>query len=262
MTKLYDYFKEKYLNKSLVQSYLIGNTSYNDISEELSKVLSEFFFESEIKIENNTDIYILKNEDGQINKDQIVKLLKDISYTSQFNKIKIYIIDEFEKLNKNSVNSILKTLEEPQNNIYAFLITKNIDSIIDTIKSRCEKIFISSFYDKKNVYDEEIENIAIKFKNIVDKKNLITISEDYDVYKLLNDRNSFNSFLNCLLNLYYDEMNRIINDNYESNTIIQTIINKISIINDIINRNNSYMNKNLSIDRLIIEMWRCKNENS
>ena len=51
------------------------------------------------------------------------------------------LIDEFEKLNANCVNLLLKTLEEPAANKHIILITGNILNIIATIKSRCIVVY-------------------------------------------------------------------------------------------------------------------------
>ena len=41
------------------------------------------------------------------------------------------------------------------------------------------------------------------------------------------------------------------------NNNLTSILNKMLIIDNTINLMQNYLNKNLSIDRFIIEMWRC-----
>mgnify|MGYP003295339278 CR=1 FL=1 len=60
---------------------------------------------------------------------------------------------------------------------------------------------------------------------------------------------------------------RVVKDIEETNIIvnnndIESISKKMIVINNNINRLNNNMNKNISIDRFIIEMWRCNNESS
>ena len=55
----------------------------------------------------------------------------------------------------------------------------------------------------------------------------------------------------------------LVNDQIEENIIIKNndivkISKKLLVINESINRLNNYLNKNISIDRFIIDMWRCE----
>lgn len=261
MNRLDNYFKNINTNR-IVQSFLIGNTTFESIKNDLETVLSNYIFLDKIKIDNNPDIYILTNENKSTGKEDIKELLNNISETSQFSNKKVYIIDEFEKLNESSVNAILKTLEEPQNNIYAFLITKNIDSIHSTISSRCQKIFVSSFYDE-NEFEDDIINIGDELINIIESNKLRSIALNNDIYNRINERTDFQNILKYLLVFYEKSLQNVINnDNDKEKENIYLLSKKIIVINNNINRLNNYLNKNLSIDRFIIEMWRCNNENS
>ena len=51
---------------------------------------------------------------------------------------KIYIINCLENSNKETLNALLKTLEEPNNNVFAFITTKNESKLLPTILSRCQ----------------------------------------------------------------------------------------------------------------------------
>lgn len=259
MEKLYNYFKNLDSKDRLSQAFLIGNVCFFDVKQELYKIFSEFLFKNS-NIENNPDIYLLGNNDSSISKDDIKVLLNNISTTSQFNNIKVYVIDGCEKLSDSACNTLLKTIEEPQIGIYAFLLTNNMDDVIPTIASRCQKIFISSGNNATN--ENEFEEISNEIINSIERYGIKTIANNNDIYNLIVDRNSFSLILNNILKKYNDALNIIINEQKCDNIInennnIETISNKILIINDNINRLNNYLNKNLSIDRFIIEMWRC-----
>ena len=182
--KLYNFFENSFNNETLSQAFLIGNVSFNDIKEELYKIFNKFIFNKEINAEENPDLYILNEENDNLNKDGIVELLKKLATTSQFNDNKIYVIDGFEKLNDASFNAILKTLEEPSGNIYAFLITENIDKINPTIVSRCQKVFISS--GKEEELNEEYLEITDNLINSIEKYGLRTIALQSKIYKEIN----------------------------------------------------------------------------
>ena len=70
----------------------------------------------------------------------INQIRRMISYTnkSSFNDMPRFIlIDNVEKLNNNSINALLKVIEEPNKNIYFILIHNNERKILPTLKSRC-----------------------------------------------------------------------------------------------------------------------------
>lgn len=50
---------------------------------------------------------------------------------------KIYIIDEAQKLTVEAQNALLKTLEEPPEYAIIILLTNNLNSILETVQSRC-----------------------------------------------------------------------------------------------------------------------------
>lgn len=55
---------------------------------------------------------------------------------------KVFIIREIDKAMEQAQNKLLKTLEEPENNVYFILTTTNVDLVLPTIRSRCEKTFL------------------------------------------------------------------------------------------------------------------------
>ncbi len=96
---------------------------------------------------------------------QIRNVLNKINKSSFNDKPRFILIDNIEHLNVNSANSLLKTLEEPNKNIF-FILINNRKKILSTIKSRCVdfKIFLT--------YDESISVINnILGKNIFDLVN-------------------------------------------------------------------------------------------
>ena len=259
MNSLYDYFKNYIDEDKLSHSFLIGNVKFDDIKDDLYKIFNKFIFKSKNNIESNPDIYIIKAEKGNIPKDSITDLINDVSKTSQFNNNKVYVIDECEKLNDFSYNAILKTLEEPANNIYAFLITSNIDSIKETIVSRCQKIFISSEV-KDDEFDEETIDLSNKLIKYIENDNINTISKHPEIYNNIDSREKLNNILEYLLNYYFKEINDCINNINDND--INVLSKKVLVINESINELKNYLNKNLCIDRFIIKMWRCTYENS
>lgn len=54
--------------------------------------------------------------------------------------VKVFIIDEAERMQPASSNALLKTLEEPPENTYFILISSEPEQLLDTLLSRCAKI--------------------------------------------------------------------------------------------------------------------------
>ena len=61
---------------------------------------------------------------------------------------KVYIIDDSEYLTKEAQNCLLKTLEEPPEFVTIILIVSNENKILNTIKSRCLKVYFNDLSDE------------------------------------------------------------------------------------------------------------------
>ena len=86
-----------------------------------------------------TDFILLDGKEGQIKKGDVQEIVGDFSKTPLEAKgIMIYIINLVENMNVQAINSLLKFLEEPPANTYAFLTTENETKVLPTILSRCE----------------------------------------------------------------------------------------------------------------------------
>lgn len=263
LDKFRDYFDLMFNENKLAHSFLIGNVIFDDIKNDLNEIIKKIFNKDNINIESNSDIYILKNDEGIISKDDVKNLLEEISTTSQFNNNKVYIIDGVEKLNDYADNALLKTLEEPQANIYAFLITNNINAVKPTISSRCQKLYLNSNCDKTDTFTDEEKELSIDIIESVETDGIKSIGRYSKIYTKINDRLFFINILKCILNYYYLSLKIKCGNGkgeeleYLKKSDIVTLAKKIIVINNTIGRLSSYLNKNLCIDRFIIEMWRC-----
>ena len=105
------------------------------------------------------------SEKKSIDINQIRNLILNLNKSSFNSKERFIIIDNIESLNKNSINSLLKTLEEPPSNTY-FIIINNDRFILPTLKSRCinYKVFLKS--DVIDVTDKILGDDIFKHINI------------------------------------------------------------------------------------------------
>ena len=94
------------------------------------------------RIDSDTHLNVLYIEPigDMIKKEQIENLIHEFSMSSLDGMPQIYIIKDADKMNVAAQNSLLKFLEEPNPNHFAFLTTSNYKKLLDTIVSRCQFI--------------------------------------------------------------------------------------------------------------------------
>ena len=78
----------------------------------------------------------INDDKKSIDINQIRSLILTLNKSSFNKKPRLVLIDNIELLNINSVNALLKVLEEPNDNIFFILINSN-KKILPTLKSRC-----------------------------------------------------------------------------------------------------------------------------
>ena len=66
------------------------------------------------------------------------EILDRVPYPPTQLKKKIYVIDEVHMLSKSAFNALLKTIEEPRDNVCFVLATTEMHKVPDTIISRCQ----------------------------------------------------------------------------------------------------------------------------
>lgn len=88
---------------------------------------------------NYADLMVFGTEDAKIKKGDIEKVMSNFDKTALEEKgIMIYVLHLVETMTPIAVNSLLKFLEEPGKNIYAFLTTENETKVLPTIVSRTQ----------------------------------------------------------------------------------------------------------------------------
>lgn len=95
-------------------------------------------------------------------------ILEKVQYVPVNGKYKIYIIDEVHMLTNHAFNALLKTLEEPPENVIFILATTEVHKVLDTIKSRCQR------FDFRRITTEDIVN-HLRF---ISDKEKINITDD------------------------------------------------------------------------------------
>lgn len=202
---------------------------------------------------NNLPNLILIEPDGMsIKKFQLQELQEKFSTKPVYSKYNSYIIKNAEVMNSSSANCILKFLEEPEDYIIGFYITKNKEKILDTIKSRCQ--ILSIVYDEEENTNSMIQSIAEEYLDRIKNKNDLIVNREL-ILKNLNDRTQINELFTYLLDYF---MNKIRENYFPGNNFDkkngEIIIKKIEIVQEILKMNQYNVNIELLLDKFVIEM--------
>jgi len=73
------------------------------------------------------------------NVDDIRELRENVAYAPPSGKFRIYIIDEVHMLTPQAFNALLKTLEEPPPHVKFIFATTDVQKVLPTILSRCQR---------------------------------------------------------------------------------------------------------------------------
>lgn len=244
------------------------------------------------RIDNNnfTELEIIEPDGLWIKKEQLDNLQKNFRTKSIEGFRKVYIINHAEQLNTSAANSILKFLEEPEENIIAILVTNNAYSLLDTIVSRCQIIKLNevnnvhenSLYQKISRYlfnsqieiekfiehHEEnsiIDEVLLFIKVIETEKKDALLKEKSLCSNFLKDKTVFNQFLNISILFYKDCLEYLIKNKTSifdinkseisfvlKNNDSSKILQKIEILTKMQERIQYNCNLNLILDKLII----------
>ncbi len=118
--------------------------------------------------------------------DNVRDLTESTHYKPASGRYKVYIIDEAHMLSKQAFNALLKTLEEPADNVVFIFATTELRKIPVTILSRCQR------FDLRRLRAEEmvthLRNIASKEQVIAedDALELIAIASEGSVRDALS----------------------------------------------------------------------------
>ena len=139
--------------------------------------------------------------------DDIRNLKKKFLQSTLSNKDRFIIFDDIELFNNNSLNALLKTIEEPSKKNYFFLINNKSKPMLETIKSRALEIKIILSEGKRLEIIEKLVH-SFKLQLILDPEtsqlspgNFIKYNYICEEYGIL-PKNDFVENLTLLLNLY------------------------------------------------------------
>ena len=211
---------------------------------------------SEFKtIQNKTNPNLIKidiNDDKKfIDINQIRELIVILNKSSFNNKPRFILIDNIELLNANSINALLKVLEEPNQNIN-FILIHNNKKILDTLLSRCidYKINLSNkdcIKISNHLLNNNLENLIsadlINYYFTPGEVYYLTQFALQNNYDLLNF--DLKNFLKTLINDAHYKKNKFINNFMY--TLIELYLRKLNIsFSKLVNEKYSYFVKRIA----------------
>lgn len=129
-----------------------------------------------IDTDNYVDLKVIEPDGTMIKKKQMLDLQEEFNNKSLLDNKRIYIIKEADKLNIASANTILKFLEEPEDDIVAILLASNRYAVIETILSRCQVLSLKKD-NEIEIEDEVIDLLSYmvgKSKLFINYQDIIT----------------------------------------------------------------------------------------
>ena len=240
------------------------NRCYSDILNFVKFINCPFEFKEECSrvdcnlcslIDNGNLPNLLKiDPDGtQIKKGQIQEIIEKFQTMPIFSKYNVYIINQCDKLNSSSANSLLKFLEEPEDNIIGFFITNSKMNVISTVRSRCQEYSI--YYDKESKDYKYLDNIVEYLNSVYKNDNAILYNKNTALF-FFEDRATWIDFFKEMLYLFHsylkgDKVLEIKMFHDLSNDIIVKIVLLIETILKYLQSNG---NIELILDKFVLEM--------
>lgn len=236
-------------------------------------------------IDSNTfsDFKLINTDSLMMKKEMILELQDYFETKKLYAKKRVYLIENCEKMNVAASNTLLKFLEEPEEDIVAILTTDNINQVLDTIKSRCQIIYfntdnrLNSIEDLYSLLTTDIDisidefyddiKFVFDFCSFYGKNGISTIAfSKKKWHERFSDRVKFKYGLNILLYIYMDVINEKLGRNvmYFSKYIDEIkgqasyhdlihYVNVVKILMKYIDLIKYNININLCFDKILIE---------
>ena len=154
-----------------------------------------------------SDVKFVEPQGQIIKTDTIRQLTREFSQSSFEGQAQVFIIRDADKMHVNAANSLLKFIEEPQSQIYIFLLTADDSHMLPTIKSRAQLFY----FPKNRVYLEDLlqkEGLLLTQAKVLadfskDEAQAFELAKDNKVLDLVNTVERFSQSLLANQDLLY-----------------------------------------------------------
>ena len=267
-----NYINKIVKNKKISHTYLIEIDDYEKdfsyIMDFIKMILCELSYEeihdsknsiiTLIDHNNYPDIKIIEPDGSVIKKNQLLDLQKEYSNKSLLDNKRIYVIKEAEKLNVASSNTMLKFLEEPEDNIVAILVTKNRYHLLETILSRCQILTL-----KENHFVFSNDDVFIDLLRFILNPRDFFLKYNYFINNVIVDKAIVKEKLHLIENVFICYLNKKygLEMNLDSEVVEilsevdeKKILNYLYIIEEEVFKLNYNINYKLWIDSLFSKL--------
>ena len=138
--------------------------------------------------EDFSDVTVVRPQNQIIKTERIRELLKNFSQSGVEGNEQVFIICEAEKMHLNAANSLLKMIEEPQSEVYIFLLTSDENLILPTIKSRTQVFrfpknedYLVAKLEESGLLKDQAQFLAAYSQTLEEARNLQTSKSFFDV---------------------------------------------------------------------------------
>ena len=238
--KLIEIIKKSFNENKNSHAFLMET---NNLEKCLTEVINLIFsinnISREIILGNIPDIKVIYPDGKEIKREQVNIILDEFQTFPVELKHRYYIIVQSESMNQASANTILKFLEEPDNAVIGFFITKNKGAMINTIVSRCQHY--KFFYEDDMKFDtEKILEFLNQMGNGEIYKKILFLSDFFSKERIDNVK-----ILKNIKYYLYNNKNRELKE-------IKLLVKRISLLDNVIER----LLKNANQELVILDLAR------
>src|SRR5690554_5579691 len=172
-----------------------------------------------IKSGEHVQVFHIKSAGSIIKKEQILLLHQAFAKTSLIKGPRFYIIEDVDLISTQAANSLLKFMEEPENNqVYGILTTSNIQGILPTITSRSQIVRMRESTNEvaRSLINEEVEDFF--------SFNLASLTTDLDEAREYLNSESIIAVINYLKTYFENFTNASFQALLEFNNKLSNII--------------------------------------
>ncbi len=258
----------------LSHAFLLETNNQEECLQNLLKFLSEINAgedENEnlklaklIENESLPSLFVIRPDANTIKKEQILALKQAFKTKPTFSKFNMYIVLSAEDLNPSSANTILKFLEEPEDDILGFFLTNNKENIIDTIRSRCQIILDYyagfSYLTIPNVWQSIAVNYVKEYELVLGEAILYNKSV---LSPLIHDKKELLFLFQCIFEIYYNlycvkigvgTLNSLYGDlTFVLKKDVDYFSRQMNYVAGLLDEMNYNLNMNFLLDRFVLE---------
>ncbi len=278
MTKIVDFFSDALKNNHLSHSYLISGTENLELAKTIAKnILCRQEHTGcgscssclKLASDNHPDLMIVIPDGASIKNAQVEAFQEFIFIRPFESKYKIVIFNEVHLMTERAPNRILKVLEEPPEYAVFILMTQQMESLLETVQSRCQIVSADAVYNQ--MADPVLLEKAFELVQGIDKQDAGRVLE-FGAY-MKQEKVQITAFLSQIISILRDIMIFRETHNYQlispenfsilnyKEQLIKLAINisrkknieLIFLIEEIDQKIKSNMNFDLTVDKLLFK---------